>query len=214
MLHRLVYLAKFRSPKTGRDELGPYYEKQLRAAHASNGLQGEHITGLLLIYQNHVVHIMEGSSEMLMQMIRGLDGQTSNMTGLFIETKVLIVSHDIPSRLYETWQYRVLTMTLARLEEYKTHETIETTVIESLTTLLKLGSHIAKQPKVHRKAVLDSLQEKVPELLLQQDVIVYLLQSKELCTPSQYLEAYDSPLNVVLDADLTWPIATRLYPYN
>ncbi|XP_014671077.1 PREDICTED: uncharacterized protein C7orf62 homolog isoform X3 [Priapulus caudatus] len=154
MLHRLVYLAKFRSPKTGRDELGPYYEKQLRAAHASNGLQGEHITGLLLIYQNHVVHIMEGSSEMLMQMIRGLDGQTSNMTGLFIETKV------------------------------------------------------------HRKAVLDSLQEKVPELLLQQDVIVYLLQSKELCTPSQYLEAYDSPLNVVLDADLTWPIATRLYPYN
>lgn len=61
---------------------------------------------------------------------------------------VFLTSAYILSRLYETWCYRVLTMGVARLEELKTQEAIETTVTECLVTLLNLGSHIAKQPKV------------------------------------------------------------------
>ena len=69
--------------------------------------------------------------------------------GFLENAKILVISHDIPTRLYEQqWSFRNIDIAAARLEGYDTNETTDKVVIDLLTQLLKLGSTLAKTPKV------------------------------------------------------------------
>ncbi|XP_034646404.1 uncharacterized protein LOC117887790 isoform X2 [Trachemys scripta elegans] len=46
----------------------------------------------------------------------------------------------------------------------------------------------------------DAVLEEVPNLIVPQDTICHLLECRELLSPAQFLQAYDSPLNVVMDS--------------
>lgn len=48
-----------------------------------------------------------------------------------------------------------------------------------------------------------SVLDEVPELLVPQDVLAQLLHREELLTPQQYLNAYYSPLNILMDSGKT-----------
>ena len=57
---------------------------------------------------------------------------------------------------------------------------------------------------------MDSLHEKVPELLIPQDQIGFLLKSSELDSPEIFLERFDRPVDTVLDSELVWPLAENI----
>ncbi|XP_074927843.1 uncharacterized protein LOC116822896 isoform X3 [Chelonoidis abingdonii] len=46
----------------------------------------------------------------------------------------------------------------------------------------------------------DAVLEEVSNLIIPQDTIYHLLECRELLSPAQFLQAYDSPLNVVMDS--------------
>ncbi|XP_072044299.1 LOW QUALITY PROTEIN: testis-expressed protein 47-like [Amphiura filiformis] len=211
LLHRLVYIAKLSNELNDKRDLGAHYERQFK--NWQNHYQGEGATGMLLVYPNHYVHLVESSSEMLMSIIRDLrDMDETKDTRLITESKILVISSNVPTRLFNQWSFRVLNLPASRLlEEYETNEPIEKLAPECLALMLKLGAYLAKPPKVTLKNVMDSLHEKVPDLLIPQDLLSYLLHSSDLSTPKNFLNRYDRPLDLVLDSELVWPIP-RTFP--
>ncbi|XP_078692809.1 testis-expressed protein 47-like isoform X1 [Branchiostoma floridae x Branchiostoma belcheri] len=210
LIHRLVYIARLTGNLNDKRDLGAYYEQLFKKLH--NHYQGEPATGLLLIYPQYCIHTVESSSEMLTATLRDLVSHQQSEGALLSDAKILIMSHDIPTRLYPQWSHRVLNLPASRLDKYETNDPIEQLVPECLTQLLKLGVYLAKTPKLNLKNAMDSLHEKVPELLPPQDLIGYLLMSLELDSPQQYLKRYHQPFHTVLDGELVWPIADRLFP--
>ena len=57
---------------------------------------------------------------------------------------------------------------------------------------------------------MENLHETVPELLIPQDQISFMLKSSELESPKQYLKTYDMPVASVLDNELVWPLASDI----
>ncbi|XP_054762924.2 testis-expressed protein 47-like [Lytechinus pictus] len=211
LLHRLVYVAKLTDSLPEKRVLGAHYEKQFK--NWQNQYQGEGATGMLLVYPHHFVHLVESSSEMLMALIRDLRDLIQSNT-LVEESKILVVSSNVPTRLFSQWSFRVLNLPESRLQEYETSEPIEKLAPECLALMLKLGSYLSKQPKITLKTVMDQLHEKVPDLLIPQDLIGYLLFTPDLCTPAEFLNKYDKPMDVVLDNELEWPLPTKNFPIN
>lgn len=71
---------------------------------------------------------------------------------LVLDAKILVMSHDIPSRLFQRWSYKVLSVPESHLGYDTPHtpreESADVLLSECLATLLYLGKHLLKYPKV------------------------------------------------------------------
>ncbi|XP_074871112.1 testis-expressed protein 47-like [Carettochelys insculpta] len=209
LLHRLVFLAKI-SPELAdkRDLAGHWHCLFLRLQRYH---QGEGVTGLLLIYPTYVVHTLEGSSEVLYSILRDLrDMQPPQHRALVLEPKILVLSHNIPSRLFQQWSYKVLAVPSRHLAyDTSRKEPVESITGECLAMLLKLGVHLLKYPK-SPPDLPDAVLEGVADFIIPQDTICHLLGCRELLSPAQFLQFYDSPLNVVMDSERVWPLPEKV----
>ncbi|XP_043924729.1 testis-expressed protein 47 isoform X2 [Protopterus annectens] len=202
LLHRLIFVGKISPELADKRDLAEYWEEMFQ--NVQRYYQGEGITGLLLIYPSYVIHILESSCDVLYSVIRDLkDMQKQGNRALILEPRILVVSHDIPTRLFYHWSYKVLNLTARWLGDISSNEPVERIVNDCLALLLKLGKHLQSSPK-NSRVVPDSLIDKVPELIVPQDTIKHLLDRNELLTPEKFLQAYDSPLNIVMDSGHTF----------
>ncbi|XP_013401908.1 testis-expressed protein 47 isoform X2 [Lingula anatina] len=215
LLHRLVYVGKLREDFcSSQEEIGHYYDNFFKNLH--NSLQGEGITGLLLLYPKHCAHVVETSNEKITEVVRDMQKSIEKQEGPLEAAKILVISHDVPERLYNQWTHKILDIKSANLDLYEPSEAADKLVTDMLSQFLHLGTYLAKQPKLNFKNALDTLHEKVPEHLPQQDVINYLVENDTTCIskPVEYLNTYQKPIKVVLDSELTWPMPVKLFPYN
>merc|ERR1712244_182161 len=110
----------------------------------------------MLIYMKHIVHVMECSADMILEMSRELvDLQKSFLS----KSKILVISHDITTRQYQGWSFRTLDIMEPGMDSYETSESVENLTVELLSQLLKLGSFLARQPKLNLKSAMDSLHD-------------------------------------------------------
>ncbi|XP_078082175.1 testis-expressed protein 47 [Mustelus asterias] len=210
LLHRLIFLARVTPELADKRDLGGYYEGFLQKLQRTHQ---EGITGLLLLYPNYVIHVLESSSDVLFSVIQDLrDMQQQQERALLLEPKILVLSHNIPSRLFQHWEYILLNITAKRLDDTLKGEPMEKIISECVTVLLKLGMHIQKVSKElpHRPA--DSVLGNVPELIVPEDLIRRLLRSNELLTPAQFLCIYNASVSVIMDSELVWPKPEHLLP--
>ncbi|XP_044310016.1 testis-expressed protein 47, partial [Varanus komodoensis] len=211
LLHRLIFLAKISPDLADKRDLAAYWE-QLFTSLPSCGYQGEGVTGLLLLYPTYVVHILEASSDVLYSILRDLRDVEQQQRVLILDAKILIMSHNLPIRLFQQWNYKVLNMPGTQLGYDMPHEEpAEAIVCECLAVLLKLGMHLQKYPK-SPKNLPDTILEKVPELIVPQGTICYLLECQELLSPAEYLHLFDSPVDISTDSEIMWPLTERLKP--
>ncbi|KAK0051167.1 testis-expressed protein 47 [Biomphalaria pfeifferi] len=194
LIHRLVYISKLSSPGVDRTALGTYYDTFIKKLQ-TDFPGSEAITGLMLIYPKHVVHVIETSSDLILKLIEDLHRLEKETVSLVSKT-LDIVEHGI--------------------ESFDTKETFENLIVELLIQLLKLGAYLHKQPKLNLKNAMDSLHEKVSDLLPQQSVVHYLLEENDssMMTPLEFIDLYRKPFDTYLESDMVWPIPTRLFPYN
>jgi len=214
LIHRVFIISKIAEGVSNRLEVGNNFDAILKRFR--NDYQTEPITGLMLIYMRHIVHVMECSADMILELARELVAMQSDKGGLLEKSKILVISHDIPQRQYQGWSFRTLDIVEPGLESYEATDSTENLTVDLLTQLLKLGNFLAKQPKLNLKSAMDSLHDKVPELLPQQAVVHFLLEDSDPCimTPTEYVNIYEQPFDITLDSDLVWPLPTRLFPYN
>uniref|UniRef100_H2YYH2 BLUF domain-containing protein n=1 Tax=Ciona savignyi TaxID=51511 RepID=H2YYH2_CIOSA len=207
LLHRLVYIAKLSPHLLDKRDLGTYYEelfKELQTKH-----QAEGVSGILLIYPGYAVHFIESSSDAIYSILRDIHRMVSEGNTLFTDPKILTMSHDAPTRLYQAWSYRILNITSGR-EEYEGKEGVDELVVEAVSSLLKLGMFILKSPKLNVSSAMDTLHETVPELLIPQDQLAFLVKRPELESPTSYLKLFDHPVDMALDNELVWPLSENI----
>ncbi|KAG8547918.1 hypothetical protein GDO81_027110 [Engystomops pustulosus] len=207
LLHRLIFVSKISPDLADKRDLGEYWEQQFQRYN-----QGENVTGLLLLYPAYTVHCLESSGDVLYCVIRDLQRmKKQGDRALVLDPKIVVTSHNISSRLFSQWSYKVLDVPGQYLGDKFSEEATDGIITECLTKILKIGKHLTKYPK-GSKNIPDSVFEKVPELTIPQTSILHLLQCKDLLTPEQFLKMYDSPLNVMLDSDRVWPTPVHLTP--
>lgn len=124
-----------------------HYERLFRSCRQR--YQGDAPTGLLLVYPQHCVHLMEAPWDVLRTVVQDLEEMESKgyaglvltclqwmnfhslppYSGFLKDSKLLNFDSNIDQRLYPQWAYRVLNLpTLTKGESYKTQEPIEQTV--------------------------------------------------------------------------------------
>lgn len=212
LVHRLVYVSKIRPDVSDRKEIGAHYERLFKELQIQ--VHGEAVTGLLLIYPTHVIHVVETSYNMLLKVIKDLEEDEQCYSGMLLNTKLLVCTGDLNNRLFGQWSFRTLNLAVSRMQEFTTNEAIDVVVTEALTLIIKLAEYLAKLPKISLTNTMDQLPEKVPDLLVRQDLIEYILSSQDLNAPSQYLKRYTTPVDITLDSELAWPMQTRLFPLS
>lgn len=69
---------------------------------------------------------------------------------LVLDAKILVMAHNLPSRLFQQWHYKVLNLPETHLgyEAPREDEPVEAIICECLTAVLKLGKHLQKYLKV------------------------------------------------------------------
>uniref|UniRef100_A0A8C8MBQ6 BLUF domain-containing protein n=1 Tax=Oncorhynchus tshawytscha TaxID=74940 RepID=A0A8C8MBQ6_ONCTS len=205
LLHRLIVVSSLPQQLADRKDLGVHYEELNQRL--QRYYQGDAITGLLLLYPTCMLHVIESSSEVLVSLLQDLRDMQERPHCVLIEApRVLVMSHDLPSRLFQQWSYKVLNV-LARVggmlsrdgPEEEEEEDTDTLVSTTLSMLLKLGNHLLKATK-GSKMPLGSVLDEVPEMLVPQDILVQLLSREDLLSPQQYLQAYHTPLHILIDS--------------
>uniref|UniRef100_A0A2D4MN07 BLUF domain-containing protein n=1 Tax=Micrurus spixii TaxID=129469 RepID=A0A2D4MN07_9SAUR len=209
LLHRLIFLAKISPDLADKRYLAEYWE-QLFLNLQRQYCQGVGVTGLLLLYPTYIIHILESSSDVLHSVLRDLRDMEQQKRVLVLDAKILVMSHNLPARLFPQWSYKVLNLPERYLNYETSHEEpVEATISECLTALLKLGKHLLRYPK-SPKNLPDHFLEKVPEFIVSQDTIGFLLECQELLSPAQFLHLFEFPLNIQMDSDSTHSLSDRL----
>ena len=94
--------------------------------------------------------LLQTTTEMLREVMTDCKRNIDSSNGIFSEVKILVVSHNIPERLYQSWMFKTLEIQSARLDSYDSSESTDKIVLDCLVQLLKLGNHLSKIPKVRQ----------------------------------------------------------------
>ncbi|XP_028989082.1 testis-expressed protein 47 isoform X2 [Betta splendens] len=208
VLQQLIVIARLPYGADGT-ELGAHYEKlnfQL-----SKQYIWDNITGLLLLYPTCLLHIIESSRDILVSVLKDLrDLQQQTDNALLKAPKVVFMAHDSQSRLFHQWSYKMLEAAQMQHRPKRLQEEEESTATMVCTVLSALQS-LSKHPDISRKALPGSVLDKNPELSVPQEILEALLNRDELQNPQQYLQLYNSPLNVSMDfgcatTDESWDV--------
>ncbi|XP_068769890.1 testis-expressed protein 47-like isoform X1 [Struthio camelus] len=206
LLHRLIFVARISPELVDKRELAGYWDRLFQSLQCY--YQGEAVTGLLLLYPSCMAHVLEASSDVLFSVLRDLrDLRQQGHRPLVLDPKILVLSHNIPSRLFREWSYKVLSVSVRPSDD--STEPLEGVASECLATLLRLGMLLLKCPE-SPPHLLDNLVEQVPELLGFEATVGHLLACHELQSPEQFLQAYDTPLHPGLDAARVWPVSEHM----
>ncbi|XP_076856621.1 testis-expressed protein 47 isoform X2 [Brachyhypopomus gauderio] len=212
LLHQIIAIGHLPHGLSEKQNLTRHYETLNQKL--QRRCRGDSITGLLLLYPACFLHIIECSSEGLVSVLEDLNSlQEDAGSDLRIEPRLLLVSHDLPRRLYCLWTCMTLNPPATSLPNisapYSTHQLVS----HILDLALRLGSYLLKTTKgPGTKPSLETIVEEVPDLFVPQDIVILLLKREDLLSPLQYLQAYHSPHNVQLDSDPVWH--SLEYPSN
>ncbi|XP_072230082.1 testis-expressed protein 47 [Leuresthes tenuis] len=198
VLQRLIVIAQLPHDLTDRRELGAHYENlnfQLSKRHI-----WDHITGLLLIYPTCLLHVIESSSEILISVLKDLKVKQQQPDSASLEAKIVFTAHNLQTRLFQQWSWKVLNADqVAGNDAVKGHEedddATESLICTVLSALQNLSEHLDISKKIPPGSVLDE----TPELIVPQSILEKLLGRIELNSPQQYLQMYNSPLNISID---------------
>ncbi|XP_019397671.1 PREDICTED: uncharacterized protein C7orf62 homolog, partial [Crocodylus porosus] len=209
LLHRLFFVARLPEGADGGEVTG-YHERLFQKILKYH--LGEPVSGLLLLYPNSILHIVESSSGTIYRILHDLASlQSQGPSALLQEIKILVVSHNIPTKLFLQWYVTMVTLPVTYLEDVTQSQSTEEVVTECLTLLLKLGAYISKTFKVSSKALGNNLHTLVPNLLIPAETINYLCNAKDCLSPEEFLKMYKGPLQSAMDSETVWPTPGHLF---
>ncbi|XP_009893390.1 PREDICTED: uncharacterized protein C7orf62 homolog [Charadrius vociferus] len=142
---------------------------------------GEQVSGLLLLCSSYICHVVE-------------------------EIKVLVVAHNIPTRLFPDWYVAIATSPVTCPQGSMQSESTAEVVAECLTLLLKLAACIQSVEDDSEDAN-DSVHTLAPELQIPAETINYLCNAEECCIRcfSSQLDSFVFNMNLHIKGQIFIP---------
>ncbi|NWH19514.1 TEX47 protein, partial [Grus americana] len=161
---------------------------------------GEQVSGLLLLYSSYICHVVESCSSTIHLIIRDLASlQNQGHSALLQEIKVLVVAHNIPTRLFPDWYVAIAMSPMTHPQGSTQSQSTAEVVAECLTLLLKLAAWI-QSCEEDSEDTNESVHTLAPELLIPAETINYLYNAEECASPEDFLRIYLSPSQPALDS--------------
>ncbi|KAG8145395.1 hypothetical protein E2320_011935 [Naja naja] len=196
LLHRLIFVAMLQEDAS-ESEITDYHEQLFQKISRSH--LGEAASGILLIYSQSILHILEASSGTLYHILMDLAlFEHQGAAALLRDIKIMVMSHNIPTRLFSQWNATKLEVPVT-LEDVTQSQTTEEVITECLTLILKMGVYLATL-KMGNKDLGECLHTTMPELLIPAETIQYLCRSQECLSPEEFLKMYNKPLQPQMDS--------------
>ncbi|KAM9013891.1 testis-expressed protein 47 [Ara ararauna] len=206
-LHRLLVLAR-PGPGAAAPAVAGYHRELLENVLEDHG--GEPASGLLLLYPSHVFHVLEGCSSTIHLIIQDLASlQSQGPSALLQDIKVLVVAHDIPTRLFPDWVVAVATSPVTWPPRTIQSQSTAEVVAECLTLGLKLAASIQSFEDDSEDAT-ESIPTVEQELLIPAETINYLCKAEECTSPEDFVRTYLGPSQPTLDSETVWPVPSYL----
>ncbi|KFO21191.1 hypothetical protein H920_17426 [Fukomys damarensis] len=208
LLHRLFLVANIQ-PNMEKKEVAEYYDQAFQSILKHH--PEEAVTGLLLIYPTSMLHIIESSDGTLQQVLSDYLGHERKEPEFWIQKmKIIVISHNIPTRLFMQWHVSVVRVPTVYLEDMTQSQSLQEVITGFLTWMHKLALHL-KTLKVGAKGLDDNLHLAAPHLLPAEQILKYLGNAEELMDPATFLSTYNKPIDIVLDSEVVWPAPSRFY---
>ncbi|XP_073683787.1 testis-expressed protein 47 [Garra rufa] len=209
LLHRLTVAGRLCCGAADRRTAGDHYERLIVSLQRSRA--GEDVSGVLLLYPQHALHVIECSTEALLSVLQDLRHMEEN-SGPILDPRILLVSHDLPSRLFQHWNYKLLDESDSRQTLVSDEQSPEKLVSHTLHQLLRLGHHLYS--KTHQitgyKVIPDEVLKDATDAVPPESAVCRLLQMEALLSPERYISTYHSPLHQRLDSESVWPAVEHL----
>ncbi|XP_036036122.1 testis-expressed protein 47 [Onychomys torridus] len=207
LLHRM-FLVGYVQANLEKKEISEYYEKLFQSI-LKNHL-GEAVTGLLLIYSKTFLHILETSNGTLFRILLDYVAHEKEDKEYMIQNvKIIVASHNIPTRLFMQWHVSVIKVPVLYLEDVTQSQSLAEVTTDFLSMTHKLALHLFKTVKVGTKGPGDNLHQVAPDLLLPEQTIEYLCKAEEFMDPATFLNMYNRPIHITLDSEIVWPAPSR-----
>lgn len=207
LLHRLFLVAKI-TANIEKKDLAHYYEQVFQSILKHH--LGEAVTGVLLMYPTYILHILESSSGTLYRILLDyVDHETKEREYFIQGMKIIVVSHNIPTRIFMQWQVSTIKVPVMYLDDVTQSQSLEEVITEFLSQTHKLALYLFKTVKVSSKGPNDNLHQVAPDLLLPEQIIKYLCKSEEFMDPKTFLDMYNKPVHVTLDSEVVWPAPSQ-----
>ncbi|MBZ3876828.1 hypothetical protein SUZIE_139885 [Sciurus carolinensis] len=207
LLHRMFLVANTQA-NLEKKEIAEYYEQVFQSILKRH--LGEAVTGLLLVYPTSILHILESSSGTLYQILLDyLDHERKETEYLVHNMKIIVISHNIPTRLFMQWHVSVIRVPVMYLDDVTQSQSLNEIITDFLTQTHKLALHLFKTVKAGAKGPGDNLHQVAPDLLLPEQIIKYLLKCEQFMDPVTFMNMYNKPIHITMDAEVVWPAPSR-----
>uniref|UniRef100_A0A7S0RVP4 BLUF domain-containing protein n=1 Tax=Chlamydomonas leiostraca TaxID=1034604 RepID=A0A7S0RVP4_9CHLO len=204
IISRIILVGRYVRREQSIDYHKAFYSK-LVDKHSQEG----EITGLLLCYPSCMVHLLEAKTSVLMHLLRDLEAAGQAETRL-AEARVVASTEDIPVRCFSAWYAGwVSTAGSAETMDAVDSTTIVKTASELNSFMRKIGPSLvglSDSDLARRLATMESYHEDTPAA----ELVLSLVPAEDAPTLEEYMSIFDTPLNVDLDSEQTWPMPRPL----
>ncbi|KAJ1630721.1 hypothetical protein T492DRAFT_1001391 [Pavlovales sp. CCMP2436] len=170
----------------------------------------EEVTGLLLLYPSHFLHVVEAELTQLTEFARALVPLTEK-EDLTMEVRVLACTDDIPSRMFTGWQSSIVGQHSASAapSEGVIHVPLPTRIADTYISLLKLGRALAHAKGPEREGMLADLRTRHAETLPTQNLLSEVAQAEDALKVAEFVHIFTKPIDIKLNREV-WPVETEL----
>ncbi|XP_052468001.1 testis-expressed protein 47 isoform X2 [Carassius gibelio] len=206
LLHRLTVIGRLSCGAADRRAVLDHYEKLILSLQRIRA--GEDVTGLLLLYPQHVLLVIECSTEALLSVLQDLRHMEENRStslprsGPILEPRILLVSHDLPRRLFQRWSHKLLDESESQRTLVSDELSPERLVRDTLHQILRLGRLLLNrtQQTTGSEVIADEVLKEASDAVPPQAAVTRLLQMETLLSPARYISTYHTPLHLRLDS--------------
>ncbi|CAG9467456.1 unnamed protein product [Pedinophyceae sp. YPF-701] len=207
LIGRLCLVSKTREKQVSTAQLTEWHQRILEASKAK-GSPG--ITGLLLIWPTCAMLVVEGKFAELSTVAHHVERYVKREQAPVLAPKIACLMDDIPERAFSWFESAFIPNAANDTVEQLTYDLCGEALSELAVQITALGKQLTKIKSTKElKTALASLQTFASDLP-QADRIVSLQESPDTLTLTEFLSAFQGPLDPVFDSEITWPPSASL----
>lgn len=196
---------------TSKDMVAGFWEELL--SFVRDELGGGETTGVVLVYPDCTLVVLEATSRHVMDVLRKLDEvleEAASEEKMFGAVKVCASTEDIHRNAFVGFEAAYINSTTSEAYEAEEAENLVKTASGANLAVLKLGAKLGGMGRGEKNQTLNNLTTSFPELPLMQSLMGLLKAQEGAPSLGEFLDIYDAALDIDLDSENVWPMPPPL----